>query len=445
MFLRLAIALFAIAFALPAKAQADVVRTGKSFALTLHPGKLDEALAARLADEALAALEALRPTLDKLGVKPPMNGAVHLHAGEATYRPLEKGATTYSFLAEDFTRADGSEAHVLLWPELSAEVLGTLGLPPWTAQSLQRCGVEMAALQAADHVQQDPFLAQVVAFGVLDAANNPAGKYGVDPSFDDRRSAYADHHRKGNASLFDSIVRDLTPTVKRDQLAMRHEKATLTAQLCATTGASWARRLLAKQQKPLAVLPTRQALFTSILGKDDAKTEHRFSSLLATLKPVWKWTNPGIGARGGKIVLAAGKDSIEFRAFAPPPTGPFAVRGKARLQATPKGSLRIALGEAEQLQWNASLESDGVSLHVWDKAKSKWQQVKYVERPLGDREFELSVEFDGNVRVLVDGALVVEAPRDGRDVHGVLVVGFTEALVFLDGLRCEPLGVAKKK
>src|SRR5262245_20198375 len=78
----------ALLLAVQAAAQADVTRTGKTFVVTLHAGKLDEAIAAKLADDALAAAESLRPALDKFSLRPARPPVVHVHVDEGPFRTL---------------------------------------------------------------------------------------------------------------------------------------------------------------------------------------------------------------------------------------------------------------------------------------------------------------------------------------------------------------------
>ena len=132
--------------AVPAAAQADAVRTGKTFVVTLHA--LDAALANRLADDALSAAEALRPTLDKWGIKAARPPMLHVYVDTKVFREVERKTTKAPYLVEEFCSVDGGEAHVLVAPALPVESLQLLGLPPSTVASLQRCAGECLARQA---------------------------------------------------------------------------------------------------------------------------------------------------------------------------------------------------------------------------------------------------------------------------------------------------------
>src|SRR5688572_27597468 len=236
----LALALFA-SLAVPATGQADVVRSGRTFAITLHPHELDDGLAAWLADEALAAAaEAMRPVLDRLGVPPPKGAMLHVHVGPASFRAAETKCAPYPFQVTEFADADGREAHVCMTTPLRAQVLQAIGLPPGTARRLQWCAALVAARQASANVKQDPWLGDVVAFGAVDALVNPKAVGGIEPWYDERRMSYAHY---GFAKLA-PILEDTQPIDSVERLTARAGDATVVAQLFAGASLSWVRKVL---------------------------------------------------------------------------------------------------------------------------------------------------------------------------------------------------------
>src|SRR5262245_21874430 len=103
-----------------AAAQTEVTRTGETFAITLHAGKLPETVASRLADEALAAAERVRPALDKFTLRPAKKPVIHVHADEQPFRELAAATAKLAFPVEGFVQVASGCAHVLLWPCLEA-------------------------------------------------------------------------------------------------------------------------------------------------------------------------------------------------------------------------------------------------------------------------------------------------------------------------------------
>src|SRR5262245_37031178 len=191
--------LTALLLAGAAAAQADVTRTGKTFAVTVHPGKLPEAAAVQLADAALAAAERVRPALDKYSLCPAKTPVIHVHADERPFRALAVDTTKLAFHVEGFVQLAEGCAHVLLWPSLDARDYGLVGLPPGTEHQVMLQAVQFAVFQRYAWVKVDPWRAGVIAHGIVDEILNPDAATGVDPMFDDRRSWYAEQFAKGKA------------------------------------------------------------------------------------------------------------------------------------------------------------------------------------------------------------------------------------------------------
>src|SRR5262245_51262212 len=101
--------------------QQPIERTGSAFAITLQRGKLDEALAGRLADEALAIADGVFPAVERTllmrrAAKP---SRIHLHAVEATVpiangRPFDVAVEVGAVAGTLVVRVDGAEC--LRWP-----------------------------------------------------------------------------------------------------------------------------------------------------------------------------------------------------------------------------------------------------------------------------------------------------------------------------------------
>ena len=433
----------AVLLAATAAAQADVTRTGKTFVVTVHPGKLSAELAARLADETLAAAEAVRPLLDKWLMVPPKPPVLHLHADTAAFRHLEKKGTNYSFVVDDFCAPDGSAAHVLLWPELSAAIVGELGLPPWVAQTVQRCAGQTAALQVSEAARKDRWLADVFGWALRDAVGNPRGAYGVDPCFDERRIAFSRYRAEGNAIDLDLVLGQF-PIGVPNELSLHEERTTLVGQLCAETGSGWARKLLGKAGKPPA--PTREGFVANTLGKDQARNEARFDAVVASLAPVWDGWCAGT-ARDGRIVLAGTtKSSAWLEALNKPPAGPYVVRCRVEIAGVGQSECRICLDDDGKTVVAVVLVPAECSVQRWSYADEKWQRLKKVAAPIAaGKPFDLHVQVDSEIRVSIDGAPAIAVPCNDRDMHHAWSIATNESLLRLADVRCEPYAPPKQK
>jgi hypothetical protein len=422
----------------------DVVRTGKTFAVTLHPGELAPELATRLADEALAALEAQRPLLDKLQVRPAAPLALHLHADAAAFRALEREHVKAPVPVDAFALADGSSGHVLLAPALSSEALAVLGVPPSVVQSLLQVGALALARTVSETARHDGWLAEVFAVGVAEASTNGKLASGVDPAFDARRERLAALTAAGQGPKLQDLVAATTLPRNAEQVAERAATTAVIAQLMAGTGTGWAKKLLARPGKVQGLLPDRLALVESVLGKDWVKTEARFATLLASLRPRWQIDGPMVAVRGNQLVLAGtASDSCSLRWVPEPPPGGYAVRGTFRIAAAGTKQFRV------QLDWDGTsllgvfFQPGRVTLEQWSPDQP-WKVLETGEAAIeADTPFAVAIEVDGGLRVLVDGKVALTA-TPGRSMRGMASVAANDTVVFAEQLRLEPIAPPKK-
>jgi hypothetical protein len=428
----------------PLAAQSDVQRGGKTFKIVLHPGKLEAALAERMADEALAAVEALQPMLDKWQVRAP-KATLHVHATQDTFHAIEKLSTEFQFTVGAFATADGSEAHVLMSPALSPLILEQLGLPPSVARSLQVMAGETAALQFSEAARQDRLLARIFAYGLVDAVVDPGNKCGVDPDFDDRRTIYTGAWQKERTLSFADVFGGERPRSPRD-LDLQIEQASFFAQLAAESNPGWARKLLAKPAKGSSGRTASDAVIESIFGKDVAKADRRLAALVAATKPVWYISGGCVGSRGGKIVLAGEeKQTGSLRVCTKAPDPPYAIRGRASMAAGPRPELRVVIDDSENSAFCVLIGPQYVSAVPFDKKSEKYGPggEGSCEWKLGT-EVEIAIEIDKEVRVSLDGRPVVTCARPRTPLSGSWALEVNNTLVWLRDWRCEPLQAAKK-
>jgi hypothetical protein len=426
-----------------AAAQGDVTRIGKTFTVTLHPGNLPQAVAARLADEALAAAERVRPALDQLTLCPAKKPVIHVYADESPFRELAAETTKLAFEVEGFVQMDAGCAHVLLWPCLEAGDYSLVGLPPDTEYQVMLQAVQFAVFKRHAWVRDDPWRAGVVAHGIVDEVLNPQAASGVDSMFDDRRYWYAALAKRNAPKLRDEL--DLTDApADRSSFDARTQAMGLVAQTLAVAGSGTIGKLLLMPDETLPSIPAqRAAAVESILGKDWKGIEERFTKVLSSPHPQWEVSSPSVAYRAGRLLLigpAGTENGATLTAIEPPPPGPYAIRATCELVPGRTKDLRVQLDWDEASVLACFLQDDEFWVARWENGGTTWQKILVVKSPVvAGRPFALSIEVDTKLRVVVDDKQVFEFDYGERTMHGRWSIAKNLGPVWLTDLRCEPL------
>ncbi len=438
------LAILALLAAAPeSPAQAPVVRSGPHFAVHVHPGALAPALAARLADSALAAVESAWPLLDKLlGAKSAEPAQLHLYVNEAPFRELQKSANVSTF-RDGFVHADALQAHALVWPQLSPKAIGIVGLPETTAHELIRCAAMVVAAQLSPAAAADPWLGEVFAWGLLEELSNPQHQWGVDPAYDTRRQPLLRKLELGEVLALRGTILDFEVAATREAAEEDDGHQCLLARTLRATGKDWAKKLLAKPPKKASNrAEIRQAAIERALGTDWTKIDSQFTKLHQHAEPMWRVIAPMAARREGRLWCAGTLDhSAQFQAVQrPPATGDYAIRGTFEVHPCGDDAFRI------QLDWDQhSMVGCFFGVGKWRVEKwelgGQWQQLAQGPAPIrAGVPFEAAVEVVGNeVRLLVGGQQVGAWNAGARTMRGIWSFGISDCVVAVDGLRLEPL------
>jgi hypothetical protein len=430
--------------ALPA--QDGVVRAGPTFEVVVHPGKEPEALVAKVADEALSVVESAAPVLAKWQLKASKPVTVHLHLGESSFRETEAGHSPHRFQVESFVSKLDGVAHTLLWPHRKAEVLEQVGLAGATADHLVVSAVQSLVMQQFPTAKQDPWLAEIVAWGLLEVLRNPTGRFGADPGFDSRRSRRFRLPRQ--ASQLEDWPYAKDPST-RDALDQRIEGCCMIAQLGAAAGGTWAKRLLTaapKGKKPHDQLARRLAALAAGLGADEKKRGEKWSALLGSLKPAYQISSGDVAKVGERLLLVGGDEiPTVLTGIQPLPAGDYAIRGRFEVGGTPVES-RIQLDWDQETLLGVFFGADVAFLSRWDAAAARWHDL--LKKPAVIRvgvPVELSVEVRGReLVVLVDGVECLRHETGSRTMHHEWSVAIHETVLWAENLRVEALGEAPR-
>jgi hypothetical protein len=370
----------------PAPSPAPLVVPGAHFVVHLHPGTLPPALAAKLAGEA-------------------------------------------------------QEAHVMMWPTLSAKALEFVGLPSPTNQAIVMRAAQLSAAQYAPAAVKDPWLAEVFGYGVLESLVNPEHKFGFEPAYDTRRSFYFQLLEERQPPKLKSMVLDYeVPKTRREYDDEEERKCTM-AQMMVATGAGWAKKLLAKTtRKVTARVDTRFAAIENVLGTDWVKTESLFSKMGQTVRPVWKENLPMTTVRGNRLMMVGNDDhTASFHAVSLPQKGSdYTLRGTFELQPCGDDSCRLQLDWDEKSMIGVFFRPGKYQVKRWALG-GDWEMLKEGNAPIvAKKPFEADVEVGKTqVRVLVGGAEVGTWPCGDRGMHGRWLMAVNDCVVFIENLHIE--------
>ncbi|HEU4417896.1 MAG TPA: hypothetical protein VFT55_03100 [Planctomycetota bacterium] len=431
-----------------AAAQADVTRTGRTFAVTLHRGNLPLAVAGRLADEALAAAERVRPALDQFTLCPAKKPVIHVYADERPFRALAAETTKLAFDVEGFVQMTAGCAHVLLWPCLEAGDYSLVGLPPDTEYQVMLQAVQFAVFQRRAWVKDDPWRAAVVAHGIVDEMLHPGAATGV-PVFVNRRYWDAVLAKGRAPRLRDEI--DLTDApADRSSFDARTQAMRLVAQTLASAGSGAIGRLLLMPDETLpSIAAQRAAAVESILGKDWKTIEERFAKVLSSLHPQWEVSSPAVAWRAGRLLFfgpASTESGATLTAIEPPPPGAYAIRATCELVPGRTKDLRVQLDWDEASVLACFVQDDEFWVARWEHGGTTWQKLLIVKSPVvAGRPFALSIEVDAKLHVVVDDKQVFEFDYGPRTMRGRWSIAKNLGPVWLTDLRCEPLAPTKNQ
>jgi hypothetical protein len=426
-------------------AQDGLTRAGPTFVVTLHPGKLDAEVAARLADEALAAAESTRPVLDKLYQRPAKPPAIHVYAARQEYETAAK-EPAWTFVRDMVCERENAVSHVLLQPALSKRVSAAIGLPDSTRNDIVVQAAMLAACDRSELARKDSRCAEIFAAGVLNATVFTDARDGVDPLRDARFWYLAREARTKPRSLR-SLCDMVYPVATRSEYDYVLQGNAAMAQLFASTGTGWAKKLLnAKVKDNELLVERRTTAVQAVLGADDKRNEERFAKLLTASAPRFRVLTPLVALRGGRILMAAStKEYARFGNAFPPPSGPYAVRATVELVDTGANTLSFVLDTTQATFVEVMCRGNQirVATRATTDADAEWQTFP---APIEvGKPFALSIEVRDTIRVLVDSQQVADRPLAGRTMRNDWGVSILDGMAWIENPRCEPLDAPAKK
>lgn len=435
-------ALLALLLASALAAQAPVVRTGPHFVVHLHGGALAQAQVDALADAALAAAESVWPSLERLlGVKAGKPANLHLHTDEPAFRGKQKAASLSTF-RDAYVDHAAAEAHVLVWPKLSAKALALVGLPDPTAHELVRSAAILVAAQFSPAAVADPWLAEVFAWGVLEDLVNGKHEFGVDPAYDTRRQPLLRKLEAREELLLKSTILDFEIAASREAAGEDDAHQCLLARTMAAASKDWAKKLLAKPPKKTTVrAEIRHAAVERAFGTDWIKTEGLFAKLHQHARPRWQLTAPMAAPRAGRLLCAGTTEqSMQFQAVELPGQGDYAVRGTFEIHPCADDAFRIMVDWDQKSMIGCFFGVGKWSIEKWSVG-GDWQKLVDGKAPIhAGVPFEAAVEVGKNLRLLVGGQEVGVWEYGDRTMRGRWSLGVSDCVVWVEKLRCEGKG-----
>jgi hypothetical protein len=422
-------------------ASAQTAVTGKHFQVEFRSSAALAELAPKLAEAALAAVEAAWPVLEKQLPPPhPLPVPLVLYADRVEYQRAVATVAGRSEPREHEVAADGSQAHVLLWPQLSPKGLARIGLPRTTAQVLVKAGAEALARRCLGK-RPEPWLAEVIALGVLELHTNPKRQFGVDPHYDARRIDLAYWRERNSLPNLQGLLPETklgTTRADRDQAS---ERRALVAELLLGADAGNLRKAVGKWLDRKGAPADREALVLALLG-DWSKAEPRFSALAKAAAPVWQASSEVMWREGDSWWLLGAPDRhVCVYHVASPPAGDYTLRGTFQLEPFEDApSFRVQLDQVESDLLCVFFDAPNVTISQWQPATSTWRDLagapgRYtVRRPT---DFRIDI-VESTILVTIDGQEALRHTCTGRTLHGRWGVASGDTLVQLDGLSVAP-------
>ncbi|MFY9341960.1 MAG: hypothetical protein WAT39_05705 [Planctomycetota bacterium] len=432
------------------RAQDPVVRAGAHFAVHLHAGtKVWPAVAARMADEAQKSAEAAWPVIDELlGCKPAKPLVLHVWADEPVFREKEKLAATGAKIPiESFADYAAGEAHLLLWPILSAKATEIVGLPEPTRQALIARAAQLVAAQHAPFVATDPWLYEVFGWAVLEAVVNPTHQFGLDPAYDTRRYKLWHKLESRQDVLLQPMIMDFDSGTTRAEYDDDEGAKCMIARMLAMTGKGWAKKLFTKPGKKVTTRGEIRGHATEkAFGSDWLKNESAFTKHCQTIRPQWRETAPMAGLREQRLLtVGTAAESMQIQAIGKPPAqGDYRVTGNFEILPCGEDSFRIQLDWTEDSMIGCFFGVGKWRIEMW-KPGNDWQKLAEGKAPIFPRKrFDATVEVGKQIRVVVDGQVVGTWDQGARLMRGWWSFGVNDCVVWIDKLRLESAAGGKR-
>ena len=419
-----------------------LVRTGPHFVIHLHGVGWSDLLAARLADEALAAAESAWPQLEKLlGARGGKPATLHVYADEARIRALQQVAKA-STCRDALVNLETQEAHLVMSPRLTSQVLEMIGLPEPTAHELIRCAAMLVAAQSSPAAVTDRWLAELFAWGLLEDMLNAKHEFGIDPAYDTRRQPLLRKLDAREPLVLQSTILDFEVPTTRAAAEEDDGHMCLLARTMAAANKDWAKKLLAKPPKKTTVrAEIRHAAVERVFGADWIKTEGLFTKLHQHAKPRWQLMFPMAVTRHGRLLCAgAPSESMQFQAVQLPPKGDYAIRGTFEIKPGADNAFRIQVDWDQKSMIGCFFGVGKWSLERW-QVGTDWEKLDDGQAPIqAGVAFEAAVDVGKNLRLLVNGQEIAAWDYGMRGMHGRWSVGVNDCVVWIDKLRLEAAG-----
>ena len=319
-----------------APAPEPVVCDGARFRIECLPGDLGDALASKLAQEALAVAEGAWPVFEKaIQPKSPTKATLRLHADNAVFLANAKRLQPDQLYAGVVVAPDGFEAHVML-ARIAPSALARFGLPPSTRRTLLFAAAKQLALrQLGDRA--DDWLSDMIGLGLSEDVMNPQRRLGVDLLFDQRRMIVVHSVLFSSATELVGVVGMIKPANDAGELDMYYRRLALLAEQLSVRSPGWPRRLIAAWPKPPADAVTTDGRYPPIealLGKEWSRTQERFERSYQGAKMPWEAY--GETWRRGDEWIVAGQPKYHsgVMAFKQTPASDWSMRCQLQWEAT---------------------------------------------------------------------------------------------------------------
>jgi hypothetical protein len=430
----LALAVLAAAHAtLPAQ---DVTRTGKVYAVVVHPGKLPPAITERFADEAMAAVDAARTVIEKLYQRPTRTQTIHVWADHDGYSQVAK-TPGVPFEMPAVARTERAEAHVKVQPLLTASESELLGLPVSVRHTIVEQAAALAALDRSEAARRDPWCANVFAAGVLAAVAFATTADGVDPNRDCRFWFLIEDAKAGRLEPVKQLVLRVGKPEDRSQFDWVHGAEAAVAGLLATTGNAWARKLLAAKPKAAGRIRSQRAdALEAVLGTDWERSDERMRKLLAGASPKWAAVEPLALVRDGALLLAGGDSWAVAMAYEAPPAGPYSLQGSIEIV---RSQVDSALDQTRESAVKVQFAAGKVTACVAGTDGTEHHRHEYKAPIVVGKPFTFRIDVTEQIVVSIDGETVAKLEASGRTMHDRWALMRHGGLAWFRDVRCEPV------
>jgi hypothetical protein len=419
-----------------------VARDGKHCRVEFHRGALPEALAGRLADDALAAAESGWPLLDRrLGIRCTVPPRLHVFADANEF---QRAGESRLVSRGEFASADATAGFVRMAPAMSVPVLEVAGLPWPTCRAVLRQAVRTSVAQQLPGVDpNEDWTVALLVYSISEDTVDPARKPGVDAGRDDRRFQWGGEW--GRKQQIKELVENCWPDTPIEE---RENALAVLAEFLHVANQGASRQLLdaAQRKYPMRVDAQRGAA-EAVLGRDWKKSQERFTKFVGGLHPVWQEVVPMLDLRGKRWLLASEFGAKMRLAHAyrndPVPAGNYGVHCVAEL-VTAESEFRLVLDSDGKSALLVRVLPEEVRIDAWE-VPDKSPAVARAERqtPPG-KPFAFDVDIgDGSLQVAIDGRQVCSWPYGKRDMHRGWGIAAQDG-VWVTDFGCRALPQSKK-